>query len=538
MTGRIAELAAALPAQPRRPRTPAGAGHHRGRHRPPRLPVPPVPGHGAAAPGRRRRRDHRPPHRAGARPSPPGRSPSPCPVPDGKDPSSPSSRSRRARSGRCSPATTLRQTPASPPTHAQTAPPPKPPGHRPTRFPRRTPRLPRRTRPKPAVRSSSRCHPCSPTGPPKTAPTRPRPPPRRTTPPRPARNPATGSCRPPRRASSPRERKRAAPPSPAPKRPRSMPRPKPPRLTQVHHRTPYHPPRRTPCHPTCQAPLLPPPPTVETAPQARDEAAAAPPAAPSASAPAGQASAGTGAPRPAAQTGDGTDLLGELDRVLDAIIERRRGTSGQGDAPRDDFADIRTAFTFLRNALDIDGPAPRGDDGLRPYPACRRPRPPRPAPPPAQLPAQPPEPASSTTSGQPSPTCAASSTCPPAGRHARGSAPPPDLSASRLLDRAAEEAQACARWYPGHARMAAHLDDRPGRAGTGHRDPGRRERLLGGNPPGHPRPRLRPHARRPGQPGRLRDCPPARRAAGARRAGRHPDVAGGVGAAPSHCHLR
>ncbi len=36
---------------------------------------------------------------------------------------------------------------------------------------------------------------------------------------------------------------------------------------------------------------------------------------------------------------------------------------------------------------------------------------------------------------------------PAGGRHARGSAQPPDPSASRLLDRAAEEAQACARWY-------------------------------------------------------------------------------------------
>src|SRR6202034_1068123 len=36
---------------------------------------------------------------------------------------------------------------------------------------------------------------------------------------------------------------------------------------------------------------------------------------------------------------------------------------------------------------------------------------------------------------------------PAGGRHARGAVPPPDAADGRLLDRAVEEAQACARWY-------------------------------------------------------------------------------------------
>ena len=68
---------------------------------------------------------------------------------------------------------------------------------------------------------------------------------------------------------------------------------------------------------------------------------------------------GSSGDRPAADTltraGDGSDLMAELDRVLDAIIERRRTAASQETAP-DDFGDIRTAFTLLRNALDQPSP--------------------------------------------------------------------------------------------------------------------------------------------------------------------------------------
>ena len=60
---------------------------------------------------------------------------------------------------------------------------------------------------------------------------------------------------------------------------------------------------------------------------------------------------------------DGSDLMAELDRVLDAIIERRRAAARQETAS-DDFADIRAAFTLLRNALDQPSPGTRSSPRL------------------------------------------------------------------------------------------------------------------------------------------------------------------------------
>jgi hypothetical protein len=163
--------------------------------------------------------------------------------------------------------------------------------------------------------------------------------------------------------------------------------------------------------------------------------------------PSGHASAGTGSrrPRPADQRSDGADLLGELDRVLEAIIERRRGPAGLDDGSRDDFTDIRSAFKLLRSALDIGGPAGLVT-GYAPYPSFAAP----PVPPRA---ASDPVRSAARGAGEFDDIRSAFADLrrvlylPEGGRHARGSAQPPDSSDSRLLDRAAEEAQACARWY-------------------------------------------------------------------------------------------
>jgi N12 class adenine-specific DNA methylase len=148
---------------------------------------------------------------------------------------------------------------------------------------------------------------------------------------------------------------------------------------------------------------------------------------------------------PTGQPGDGTDLLSELDRVLDATIERRRGAGRHDDGTHDDFTDIRAAFTLLRNALNIDSlvngygsrpavaAAPGQADAARPAPEPARSR----------------NPAPSGFDDLRSAFADLRSILdlPAAGRHARGSDLGPDESASRLLDQAVEEAQACARWY-------------------------------------------------------------------------------------------
>jgi hypothetical protein len=142
-----------------------------------------------------------------------------------------------------------------------------------------------------------------------------------------------------------------------------------------------------------------------------------------------------------AQPGDGPDLAGELDRVLSAIIERRNAGRKDSSA-RDDFTDIRAAFTLLRAALDLGGTA-GSTMGYSPHPAAQArggTRPGRAAP----------EPASSLGGTGFGDIRAAFAGLRrvldlPAGEdHAPGAA---GQSASRLLDQAAEEAQACARWY-------------------------------------------------------------------------------------------
>jgi hypothetical protein len=186
----------------------------------------------------------------------------------------------------------------------------------------------------------------------------------------------------------------------------------------------------------------------EATPEAGGGASGTPPAsAPPANGPAGKGSAenGTSQGRPGGQPSDGANLLGELDRVLDAIIKRRRGPAGLDDGARDDFTDIRSAFELLRNALDIGGPADLVT-GYAPHPAFAAPTaPPRTAPGPAR--------SAAPGTGEFDDIRSAFADLrlvldlPAGGRHARGAIPSPELSDSRLLDRAVEEAQACARWY-------------------------------------------------------------------------------------------
>jgi hypothetical protein len=153
----------------------------------------------------------------------------------------------------------------------------------------------------------------------------------------------------------------------------------------------------------------------------------------------------SGSDRRSAQAGDGADLLGELDRVLEAIIERRRGSTNQNGGPRDDFDDIRGAFALLRNALDLGGTAGLAM-GYAPYPSFTAP--------PVLAPAgtEPARAAGPPAGGFDDIRAAFADLrqvldLPAGGRHARGPGGPPDDRDGRLLDRAAEEAQACARWY-------------------------------------------------------------------------------------------
>jgi N12 class adenine-specific DNA methylase len=149
--------------------------------------------------------------------------------------------------------------------------------------------------------------------------------------------------------------------------------------------------------------------------------------------------------RSADQLGDGSDLLGELDRVLDAIIERHRGLGRQDDGARDDFADIRAAFTLLRNAVATGSPI-GSTIGYSPSAAVPDPEDPRRATrEPAHRPDAGPEGFDDIRSAFADLRHVLD--LPAVGRHVRGPDVPPGQSASRLLDQAAEEAQACARWY-------------------------------------------------------------------------------------------
>ena len=155
-----------------------------------------------------------------------------------------------------------------------------------------------------------------------------------------------------------------------------------------------------------------------------------------------------------ARPGEGASLLDELERVLDAISERRRAVAADGQARDEDFTDIRAAFTAVRDTFGLSA-ASRGPGG--PGPA---------APPPGP---EQPDPARAPGTAAPRPPLAESAPpddgfadiratfadlrdilgLPARGRHARSDRPPngADPSIADALDQAAAEAQACARWY-------------------------------------------------------------------------------------------
>ena len=152
----------------------------------------------------------------------------------------------------------------------------------------------------------------------------------------------------------------------------------------------------------------------------------------------------------AARPGDGASLTDELERVLDAIRERR-GTAADGHASDDDFSDIRRAFAAMRDALGLSAASLEAGPG--------QPAPAPPAPPPAPAPAAA---ASQSSRREPGPAADGFTDIqaafadlrdilglPARGRHARSDGPPDgtDASIADALDQAAAEAQACARWY-------------------------------------------------------------------------------------------
>jgi hypothetical protein len=155
-----------------------------------------------------------------------------------------------------------------------------------------------------------------------------------------------------------------------------------------------------------------------------------------------------------ARPGDGASLLDELERVLDAISERRRAAPADGQARDEDFPNIRAAFVAIRDILGLST-ASRGPGGLGPAAPPPGPEQPDPVPPPGT--AAPPPPLA-----EPAPPDDGFADIratfadlrdilglPARGRHARIDGPPDgaDASIADALDQAAAEAQACARWY-------------------------------------------------------------------------------------------
>jgi len=185
--------------------------------------------------------------------------------------------------------------------------------------------------------------------------------------------------------------------------------------------------------------------TAPSEPPASAEPSAAPHAPTAAPAPpetAGQRDAGRDSPRDhaAARPEDGTSLTDELERVLDAIRERRRAAA-DGHASHDDFSDIRGAFAAMRDTLGLSTASAEAGPG-QPAPAPAAPsRPPRGEPGPA--------PEGFTDIQAAFADLQDILGLPARGRHARSDGPPDGTGASvaDALDQAAAEAQACARWY-------------------------------------------------------------------------------------------
>ncbi len=175
-------------------------------------------------------------------------------------------------------------------------------------------------------------------------------------------------------------------------------------------------------------------PAASTAP-AREESAAQP-------GPASQA-------QPASQPADDARLLHELDQALAAITERRHAAATPAGTDGTAFADIRAAFTVLRQVLDLPGPVGNGEITR---PAAVAPDAPQPA-------SRPPGAArdGATATAEPSDFADIRAAfgdlrdalgLPASGSQDQPAAPGPVRpDAGPLLDQAAAEAQACGRWY-------------------------------------------------------------------------------------------
>ena len=244
--------------------------------------------------------------------------------------------------------------------------------------------------------------------------------------------------------------------------------------------------------------------------------------------------------RSGSQSADDARLLHELDHVLAAITERRRAAAAPPGTDGTSFADIRAAFTVLRHALDLPGPA-RNGDGARQGAAV----------PDAGQHASPPQGAAQDgrrrarrlqryprrlrqPAGRPGParTRRPRPPCRPRPGRARRAGRRPAAGPGRRGGGRLRPV------VPRHPGMAADVQDRPGRAGAPHGDPGGSRGLLDRDPARHPRPGIRPDPGRAGVPGGLRSLPPARRPAGACRAPRHAAVAGSLAPAPGQRDLR
>ena len=195
---------------------------------------------------------------------------------------------------------------------------------------------------------------------------------------------------------------------------------------------------------------MPPPATAEPVP------ATEPPAAPEPGPPqAGPAARETvvqthTAGAPADRADEEARLLQKLDDVLTAISEHQRATAQIAASAAAGFADIRAAFASLRSALEL--PA----DSSPPRPGAAAPGPAAGQPPSATAT---PRHARLTPETDDFDDIRAAFTAlrqaldlPAQGRHARTVGPdsgPPEADPviDRLLDHAAAEAQACARWY-------------------------------------------------------------------------------------------
>ena len=140
---------------------------------------------------------------------------------------------------------------------------------------------------------------------------------------------------------------------------------------------------------------------------------------------------------------DDARLLRELGHVLAAILERQRATAAPAGADGTSFADIHAAFTVLRSALALPGAT---GNGVRSAVAMSNP----------DAPAAAAARDGTTAGGQFSDIWAAFASLrdvlglPGPGSHARTATPGPETAAgpdTTMLDQAAAEAYACARWY-------------------------------------------------------------------------------------------